>query len=466
MAQKTLVDAVRAKQRIHFVGIGGVGMSGIAEVLLNLGYKVSGSDLQKTEVTEKLSSLGAVIYKSHAAKNIRNTQVVVTSTAIAAENPEVLEAKRRKIPLIRRAEMLAEIARLKRTITVSGSHGKTTTTAMTALALKAAGADPTMIIGGRLKNIGSNAKLGGGDFLVAEADESDGSFLLLSPEIAVVTNIDTDHLDYYGSFGKLKAAFLLHISKVPFYGRSVLCADDPHLASLFPKLQRPFITYGLSSRADWTARSIKQDFKGSIVEVSCKGKKLGRLSLRVSGRYNLLNALGALACGHALGFDFKKLARGLSEFSGVGRRLEVLGKAGGVLFMDDYGHHPTEIRATLENLDEFWPHKRLIVVFQPHRYSRTKILARDFGPAFQAADAVYVAPIYAAGEKPIPGVTRDLILESIRKNRNNALPFNRTVEIARELRAGDLVLTLGAGDIWKVGEDLKRRLQSRNLTPL
>lgn len=446
-------------KRIHFVGIGGVGMSGIAEVLLNLGYRVSGSDLKETETTRRLKALGAQVRLGHKAANVAGAQAVVVSSAVRPDNPELVEAKKRGIPLVPRAEMLAELARLKRTITVAGSHGKTTTTSLVAMALHAAGADPTMIIGGQLKNIGSNAKLGLGEYLVAEADESDGSFLRLSPQVAVVTNIDDDHMDYYGTLSKLKAAFVQHIEKVPFYGAAILCADDPAVRELLPKVQRPKITYGFR-KADWTVKKLKTGEKGSAFEAWHLGRKLGDVRLKVPGRHNVLNALGALACGYFLGLDFAKLAKGLAAFTGVGRRMERLGKAGGVTFMDDYGHHPTEVRTTLRALKENFDYKRLVVLFQPHRFSRTKLLAKEFGQAFKDADLVYVAEIYAAGEAPINGVTSKLILDALGRNKVAAQPFERTVDLARDLRPGDLVLTIGAGDVWKTGVDLLRRLKS------
>jgi len=320
-----------------------------------------------------------------------------------------------------------------------------------------------MIIGGQLKNIGSNARLGLGDYLVAEADESDGSFLRLSPQVAIVTNIDDDHLDHYGSFQALKRAFLQHLEQVPFYGAAILCIDDPVTASLRRDLHRPQITYALHKRADWSVKRLTHGEQGSRFEAWFRGRKEGEVHLRVPGEHNVVNALAALACGHLLGFDFARLAAGLAEFTGVGRRLERLGVAGGVTFIDDYGHHPTEIRTTLKALTDDFRFQRLVVIFQPHRYTRTKLLAHKFGPAFRAADFVHVMEIYPAGETPIPGVSSKLILESLRKAGVKAAPFLRAVDVARELRPGDLLLTIGAGDVWKVGEDLKRRLATQTL---
>lgn len=449
-------------RRIHFVGVGGVGMSGIARVLSNLGYAVSGSDLKATELTRALARDGVRVFLGHRPSNVRGAQVVVVSSAVPPGNPEVRAARSRGVPVVARAEMLAELARLKKTVTVSGTHGKTTTTAMISVALRAAGADPTMVVGGQIANIGANARLGLGEHLVAEADESDGSFLLLKPLVAVVTNVDDDHLEHYGSMERLKDAFLEHIDSVPFYGAAVLCADDPVVRSLLPRLRRPCVTYGLTGRPDWRGKLLPG--RGlPRMEVYRGGRKAGVLQLGVPGRHNASNALAAAAACAFLGMDLRKVLRGLSEFRGVGRRLERLGEASGVAFYDDYGHHPTEIRATLSALRDLFPKRRVVTVFQPHRYSRTKALWRAFGPALAAAGEVYVAPIYAAGEKPLAGVTSALIVEAVRRAGGRAEPFTRAVDLVRELREGDVVLTLGAGDVWKVGMDLLRRLGGRLL---
>jgi UDP-N-acetylmuramate--alanine ligase len=451
--------------RVHFVGIGGVGMSGIAEVLCNLGYEVSGSDVKPSEITRRLQAQGVRVFAGHAAAHARGAQVVVVSSAVAADNPEVAEARRLGVPVVLRAQMLAELGSMKKTVTVAGSHGKTTTTSMVAMALRAAGADPTMIIGGRLKNIGTNAKLGIGEYLVAEADESDGSFLFLSPLVAVVTNVDDDHMDHYGTIAKLKDAFAEHLRRLPFYGAAVLCADDAALMSVRERVERPVITFGFAAGADWRARNLKLGKNGSSCEVLFRGRRALTLRLRVPGRHNVSNALGALAAGRFLGFDLKKLARGLSEFSGVGRRLDRLGSAGGVDFVDDYGHHPTEVRATLAAMT-LWKAGRLIVVFQPHRFSRTKLLARQFGPALKAADQVYVMDVYPAGEKPLPGVTSKLIVDAARRAGVDCAAFPGALELARQLKSGDVVLTLGAGDVWKIGVDLLRRRRAESATSI
>ncbi|MFA6317798.1 MAG: UDP-N-acetylmuramate--L-alanine ligase [Elusimicrobiota bacterium] len=451
-------------RRVHFVGIGGVGMSGIAEVLHNLGYEVSGSDLKDTEVTRRLAGLGVSVMAGHAAGHVKGREVVVVSSAVSPDNPEVRAARAAGIPVIQRALMLAELGRMKKTVTVAGSHGKTTTTSMVAMALRAAGADPTMVVGGQLKDIRSNARLGVGEYLVAEADESDGSFLHLSPLVAVVTNVDDDHLDYHKTVERLRASFAEHLRRLPFYGAAVVCVDDPPLKAIAAGLDRRVISYGFSPTARWRAAELELSSEGSACAVLCAGRRLGILRLRVPGRHNVLNALGALAAGSFLGFPFKALARGLAEFRGVGRRLDVLGAASGVTFVDDYGHHPTEVAATLAAL-RLWKGRK-VVIFQPHRYSRTKLMARRFGPAFKAADFVYVMDVYAAGEKPIPGVSSKLILDALRRCRVPCASFSSALETARELAPGDVVLTLGAGDVWKVGEDLLRRKKTQFASPV
>jgi len=451
---------------IHFVGIGGVGMSGIAEVLNNLGYRVSGSDVKSSEITRRLQAAGVKVHDGHAAAHARGAQVVVVSSAVSNGNPEVAEARRRGVPVVLRAQMLAELARMKKTVTVAGTHGKTTTTSMVAMALRAAGADPTIIVGGRLKNIQSNAKLGVGEYLVAEADESDGSFLFLTPLVAVVTNVDDDHMDHYKTMAALEDAFAAHLQKLPFYGAAVLCADDARLMSVRARVTRRVVTFGVSAAAEWRAKNVRMTKDGSTCDVHRRGRKVLTLRLRVPGRHNVSNALGALAAGHFLGFDLKKLARGLSEFRGVGRRLDRLGAAGGVEFVDDYGHHPTEVRTTLAAVAGLWKAGRVIVVFQPHRYSRTKLLAKQFGPALAAADRVYVMDVYAAGEKPMKGVSARLIVDAARKAGVDAAPFPGALELAKQLKPGDVVLTLGAGDVWKVGEDLLRRRRGESAAAL
>ncbi|PCI38005.1 MAG: UDP-N-acetylmuramate--L-alanine ligase [Elusimicrobia bacterium] len=450
-------------RHIHFVGIGGIGMSGIAQVLLNLGYRVSGSDLKGTELTRRLKKAGATVFEGHHARNVRGAEVVVTSTAIGGKNPEVKEARRQRIPVIKRVEMLAELARLKRTIAVTGTHGKTTTTAMIGVAMQGAGLDPTVIVGGQVADLGSNAKLGLGDYLVAEADESDGSFLRLWPLVTVVTNIDNDHLEHYGGFEELKRAFKTHLERLPFYGAAVLCVDDPELKRIAGDLERPVVSYGFSTGAQWRGVR-KTSGTGMRLEITHAKKKVGSFRLKVAGKHNAQNALAAVAVAGYLGLDLKKVFRALESFSGVGRRLEKLGETHGVVFIDDYGHHPTEVRATLSAVRELYGRRRVVVLFQPHRYSRTKALYREFGKSFAAADLVLIADVYGAGEKPMRGVDAGLIVKAAKKAGVSAARLPRVVDLVRELRPGDVVLTLGAGDIWKTGMDLLRRLGSVTLS--
>ncbi len=445
-------------QRIHFVGIGGSGMSGIAEVLVNLGYKVSGSDLKETPVTQRLRKLGARIDAGHSAANVRDAQVVVTSTAVDNRNPEVVQARGQGIPVIPRIEMLAELARLKYTIAVAGTHGKTTTTSMTAAVLQAGGLDPTVVVGGRLKHIDSGALLGKGDYLVAEADESDGSFLKLSPALAIITNIDNDHLDYYKTFERIGDAFVDYAGRVPFYGCVIVCLDDPHVRAQLGRMTRRIVTYGIDSEAQCRAHGLKVAEGGGTTFEVIWGKDLqGTVHLRVPGRHNVLNALAAFAVGHELDIPFAKIAEGLASFEGVGRRLELKGENGQFAVVDDYGHHPTEIRATLAALRERYPRRRLVVLFQPHRYTRTQALASDFANSFRQADRVYILDIYAAGEKPIAGVSSGLIVDAMQKTHRAATWLREPLSVDRlrdELLQGDVVITLGAGDVWKLGEQL------------
>lgn len=441
-------------QQIHFVGIGGAGMSGIAEVLLNLGYAVSGSDLKATDATDHLQRLGATIHYGHQEKNVGNAQVVVTSSAIRQNNPEAVFAHRQKIPVIPRIEMLAELARLKYTIAIAGTHGKTTTTSMVASILQAGGLDPTFIIGGKLNHLQSGAKLGSGEYLVAEADESDGSFLKLSPTIALITNIDDDHLDYYGSMKHLRKAFVEFANNVPFYGCAIFCEDDPGVRNVLPQLTRRLVTYGLESISDWSAGELSDSEAGIRFTLLHRQKSLGQVSLRVSGRHNVLNALAAIACGMELKISFETIAHALQKFENVARRLEVRGEKNGAIWVDDYGHHPTEIQATLSALRERYPNRKLVVLFQPHRYSRTKILAKEFGKSFNHAETVFLLPVYPAGEKPIAGVSSKNILDALKKNKVPAtlLNGNQVNLLDKYIRPGSVFLTLGAGDVWKVGK--------------
>jgi UDP-N-acetylmuramate--alanine ligase len=449
-------------KHIHLVGIGGTGMSGIAELLLNLGYRVSGSDIARTEVTERLEGLGGHIALSHDASNLEDADVLVHSSAIKGQNPEVAEAHRRGIPVIPRAEMLAELMRMKQGIAVGGAHGKTTTTWIVGLVMAAAGLDPTIIVGGRLKALGTNAKLGGGPYLVAEADESDGSFLRLSPNLAVATTIDEEHLDHYNDIEAIKASFVEFLNKVPFYGAAIVCLDDENIQAILPRVIRRIITYGFSQQADVRATDITPDGQNVTFNVSLRQSKLGSVLLRMPGKHNVANALAAVAVGLELDIPFSSISEGIAEFTGISRRLEVRGESNGVLFVDDYAHHPTEIAATLETVRTMWE-RRVIALFQPHRYSRTRALWERLGRSFYDADSVIVTAIYPAGESPIPGVSAELVVEAALTSGHrdvNYLPEREAVIglLLETLEPGDLVVTLGAGDVWRIGEDVMRRL--------
>jgi UDP-N-acetylmuramate--alanine ligase len=451
----------RRIQHVHFVGIGGSGMSGIAEVLLNLGYTVSGSDLRRSATTDHLVALGARVLEGHAAAHVVGAHVVVVSTAVQRDNPEVIEARHAGIPVIPRAEMLAELMRLKYSVAVAGSHGKTTTTSMTALVLDRGGLDPTVVVGGRLNVLGSGARLGRGEFLVAEADESDRSFLKLTPTIAVVTNIDREHLDTYRGLADIQDAFVGFVNKVPFYGAVVLCLDDAPVQDILPRVERRMVTYGLSPQAQVSARDVEVGPEGSQFVVASGDAVLGRVRLSVPGAHNVLNALAAVAVGLDLGVPFESIRAGLESFSGVDRRFQVRGEAGGVTVVDDYGHHPTEIRATLETLRRYAGARRTVVLFQPHRFSRTQALWDDFCRAFHLADVLLVTDIYAASEAVIPGVTAEaLVAALIEKGHRHALYAGALPAAAErllsEVRSDDVVLTLGAGSVWTAGEELLR----------
>ena len=451
-------------EKIHFVGIGGIGMSGIAEVLLNLGYKVSGSDLRESDTTERLRELGGEICIGHDAKNLTNVDVVVTSTAVQTDNPEVIEARKRMVPVIPRAEMLAELMRMKYGIAIAGTHGKTTTTSMVATVLTHAGIDPTIVIGGKLNTLGSNAKLGRGDFLVAEADESDGSFLKLSPSIAVVTNIDADHLDYYsGGLEEIKDTFVEFINKIPFYGLAILCLEDRNIAECIPRIRKRFMTYGLSSQADLRATHVKLDGFNTSFTAHYKGYRLGDISFKMPGAHNVLNALACTAVALELDVPFDKIQEGFAQFGGVGRRFTVKGEKNGIMVVDDYGHHPAEIRATLSAARNGWPERRLVVAFQPHRYSRTKELFNEFVTCFYDADLLVLTDIYAASEQPIPGVSAERLAEEIRRHGQRDVTYiaDRLIlpdHLANVVKEGDIVITLGAGNIWQASDELVKKL--------
>jgi len=451
----------KKNKHIHFVGIGGIGMSGIAELLLNLGYAVSGSDQQSSDITLRLEKLGGRIFQGHHADNIIGADVVVASSAIAEVNPEVRRAIEEQIPVVQRAEMLAELMRLKKYgIAIAGSHGKTSTSSLVAAILAEAGLDPTVVIGGKVDCLGGrNARLGDGEFLVAEADESDGSFLKLSPVLEVVTNIDLEHLDYYQDIEHIKETFLRFIKKIPFYGAAILCLDDPNIASLLPLLQRRKITYGLTEQADLHGAKIEVRGRSSEFSVVFHGAELGRVRRNSPGRHTIYNSLAAIAVGLELEIDFAVIAKALSEFEGVQRRLQIKGEEKGVLVIDDYGHHPTEIKATLEAVRDGWPDRRLVVAFQPHRYTRTQGLFEEFTTAFHRADLLVMTDIYAASEQPIAGVTSESLLAAIKQHGQRHTHYHGEISslsayLAENVQEGDLVLTLGAGNIVLVGEQL------------
>ncbi|MCG2675751.1 UDP-N-acetylmuramate--L-alanine ligase [bacterium] len=451
-------------ERIHFIGIGGAGMSGMAEVLFNLGYKVTGSDITENQVTKRLKNLGIKVYLGHRGSQVGPCHVVVTSSAIPPNNPEVKAAIATKIPVIPRAVMLAELMRMKEGIAIAGTHGKTTTTAMVARVLAKGGLDPTFVIGGILKRTRSSANLGKGDFLVAEADESDGSFLHLSPAIAVVTSIDKDHLDYYGSLKRLKETFLEFVNKVPFYGLAILCSDDPNIRDLLPRLEKRYLTYGLKGPAEIVTRGIKRTKKG-LVEFSViyYGKNLGRITLGLPGIHNVSNSLAAIGVGLELGIDFINIRKALKNLKGVERRLEIKGKKESILVIDDYAHHPTEVRAALATIKGRYPKKRLVGIFQHHRYTRTRDLLKEFATCFKGLDILILTRIYPAGEKPIPGVKTKSLLPLMAKRKKPEVRYiaslNKIVEhLLKILEPNDLILTLGAGDVYWVGEELLRKL--------
>jgi UDP-N-acetylmuramate--alanine ligase len=454
-------------KHIHFVGVGGIGMSGIAELLLNLGYEVSGSDLKASAVTARLAKLGGKIYPGHNQKNIEGADVVVYSSAVFEDNPEILEARERYIPVIPRAEMLAELMRLKFGVSVAGAHGKTTTTSMIASILMHGHLDPTVVIGGRLDIWGgSNAKLGQGEILVAESDESDGSFMILSPTIAVVTNIDHEHLDHYGSMEAIRQAFIEFINKIPFYGLAVLCLDNEEIQGIMPHLKKRYLTYGMSTQADLRARDIRRSRLESDFEALYQNQSLGRVTVGKPGTHNVLNALAAIGVGLELDISMEDMKQGLQNPGGLARRFEIKGEKGGVLVLDDYGHHPTEIAATLETARTAWPERRLIVVFQPHRYTRTKLLYDRFVISFNDADMLLIAPLYSAGERPIEGVDAEWLYRGIKEHGHKDVILCKDQDdilrsVLGTLKPGDVVMTLGAGDIQHVAENLLEQLPHR-----
>lgn len=452
-------------QKIHFVGIGGIGMSGIAEILLDQNFKVSGSDRQMSDITDRLQKLGAEIYEGHARENIKDdVDVLVYSSAVTLDNPEVVEANRRRIPVIRRAEMLAEVMRLKYGIGIAGTHGKTTTTSLTSLVLLEGELDPTVIVGGKLTGIGgTNARLGQGDYIVVEADEFDRSFLSITPTIAVLTSLEADHLDCYKDLDEIEDAFIQFANKVPFYGFVSLCLDEANLQNIMPRINKRLVTYGLTSQADLYAYDIRYDQMHTTFTVMYNGRELGPVSIGIPGLHNVKNALAALSVGLELDIPFEAAKRGLEKFAGVVRRTEVKYRTDDLLVIDDYAHHPTEAKVTLHGIRQAWPKRRIVCVFQPHLYSRTRDLYKDFGRAFFDADVLIVTGIYPAREKPIEGVEGDMIVETAERFGHKHVRFVRDKKeipsvLGTIVRKGDIVVTMGAGDIWKYNEEFVNTL--------
>ncbi|MBC2710349.1 MAG: UDP-N-acetylmuramate--L-alanine ligase [Desulfosarcina sp.] len=451
------------KYHIHFVGIGGIGMSGIAELLLNLGYRVSGSDVKASDITANLTQLGSTIHIGHRAEQVAGADVVVVSSAIDAKNPEVAAARQAAIPVIPRAEMLAELMRLKYSVAIAGAHGKTSTTSLVANVLAGGGLDPTVVIGGKLKSIDRNAVIGQGNFIVAEADESDGSFLKFSPTIAVVTNIDREHMDFYKDLDAIKKVFLNFIDRIPFYGLAVLCLDNEPLQGLLPAIKKRLTTYGRSTQADYQARDVSFGEMKSRFTVIHQGESLGEFRLAMPGMHNVYNALAAIAVGLELDIPLSSIKRSLETAEGVQRRMEIKGEVNGVTIVDDYGHHPTEIQVTLEAVKSNWPDRRKVVVFQPHRYTRTQALLEEFTRSFNNSDVLVVLPIYAASESPIAGVSGEALGDCIRAHGHRNVTCLNSLEacvdhLEKTLDPGDLLLTLGAGDVYRVGEMVLDRL--------
>ncbi len=451
-------------KHIHFIGIGGIGMSGIAEVLINLGFEVSGSDIEKSPITEHLESIGARIGYRHAAENVSGCDVIVFSSAVGPKNPEMAEARRLGLPIIPRSEMLGELMRMRTSIAVAGAHGKTTTTSLAAAALEEAGFDPTVVVGGKVKSMRKNVRLGEGAFLIAEADESDGNFVSLSPVYAIITNVDAEHIDFYGGLDRIHDAFVTFANRVPFNGAVICCVDDTQVRSIVPRIERRILTYGFDKEALVRGLIKESRSEGTRFTVSVSGKELGELYLHLPGRHNVLNALAVCALAEELSIPFGTLKTAFAEFQGVARRFEIKGEAGGVLFVDDYGHHPTEVKATVETASENFD-RRLVVLFQPHRYTRTRDVHKRFRDSFAAADEVYITEIYSAGEQPIEGVTGELIYRAVLSSGKKNVHYVPDRDEIRQrvgsvLKSGDLLMTLGAGDIWKLGEELMEEMET------
>ena len=461
-------DRMHRIHHIHMVGIGGTGMSGIAEVLCNIGYDVSGSDLRETAVTRRLAGLGITIHLGHDAEHVANADVVVISSAVADDNPEVVAARAVRVPVVPRAEMLAELMRFRRGVAVAGTHGKTTTTSLLASLLAEGGLDPTFVIGGRLNSAGANARLGSGRWLVAEADESDASFLHLQPIMAVVTNIDADHLEAYeGDYRRLREAFIQFLHNLPFYGVAAVCVDDPGVRDILPEVNRTLVGYGESEDADVRGFDYRPEGRGSHFRVACRDGTTLDVRLNLPGRHNFLNALAAIAVAQELDVDPAHIQRALDQFQGIGRRFQMQGEVpaegGSAMLVDDYGHHPSEIRATLKAAREGWPDRRIVLVFQPHRYSRTRDLFEDFSEVLSEADALVLTDVYAAGEEPVQGADGRSLARSVRaRGKVDPVFVPAAADLVEALpgvlRDGDLVLTMGAGDIGAVSAELPRAL--------
>jgi len=449
-------------KHVHLVGIGGAGMSGIAEVLANLQFVVSGSDLKRSDTTERLAAMGVTVRYEHAAENIEGADVVVYSSAVSLTNPEVFAAHSQMVPVIPRVEMLAELMRMKFSVAVGGTHGKTTTTSLISAVLSAGGLDPTVVVGGKLKTMGSGARLGASEYMVAEADESDGSFLKLSPTISVITTIDEEHLDFYSGLPEIKDAFKNFANSVPFYGCSIVCLDQQNVQAILPDVKRRVISYGLDVRADVRAADVEATSETTRFAVEAGGRELGAMEIAMPGLHNVYNSLAAVATGLELGVPFGDMARALREFEGISRRFEIKGEVNNVLVLDDYGHHPAEIKTTLAAASSRWD-RRLVVLFQPHRYTRTQKLGDQFGQSFHDADVLLVTSIYPASEEPIEGVTGETVVEAARRHGHGRCEYAEGLEAIREraleiIEPGDVVITLGAGDIYKVGESILERL--------
>jgi UDP-N-acetylmuramate--alanine ligase len=452
-------------RRVHFVGIGGIGMSGLAEILRSMDFEVSGSDLRESENTQRLARLGVAVQLGHAAENVLGADVVVYSSAVAQQNPEVVAAQASGTPVITRGEMLAELMRMKYAIVIAGSHGKTTTTSLVATVLRAAGLDPTVVVGGRMASLGSNARLGAGELLVAESDESDGSFLRLSPTIAAVTNVDPEHLDFYGSHEALKEAFVAFANRVPFYGLSVLCLDHPHVRDLLPRVTRRYVTYGLSRQADFVADNLRYSGLETLFRVRHRDQPLGEFKVRMPGEHNVLNCLAVIAIADELAVPIDVVKQALATFRGVARRFTVVAEPHGIALVDDYSHHPIEVQAALNAARHAYS-QRILVAFQPHRYTRTHNLFHEFSTAFDQADAVFVTDVYAAGEAPIEGATGEALAEAIARQGHRAARYvkdRRELEqlLAEQAEPGDVVIALGAGDINRVLGPLEASILQR-----